>query len=47
MIITLALVMIPQDFLHSLPTFVQYLLGSPILAASIAIVLNKVLPGGR
>ncbi|WP_325175896.1 hypothetical protein [Paenibacillus profundus] len=48
MIITLALVMIPQDFLHPLPTFVQYLLGSPILAASIAaIVLNKVLPGGR
>lgn len=48
MILTLALVMIPQDFLHSLPTFVQYLLGSPILAASIAaIVLNKVLPGGK
>lgn len=46
MILTLALVLIPQDFLYSLPTFVQYLLGSPILAASMAaILLNKFLPG--
>ncbi len=48
MIITLALVLIPSDFLNSLPTFVQYLLGSPILAASMAaIILNKVLPSGQ
>lgn len=45
MIITLALVLIPDEFLSSLPSFVQYLLGSPILAASLAaIVLNKILP---
>lgn len=31
MILTLALVLIPKDFLYTLPTFVQYLLGSPIL----------------
>ncbi|OAB26502.1 xanthine/uracil permease [Paenibacillus macquariensis subsp. defensor] len=44
MIITLALVLIPKDFLYSLPTFSQYLLGSPLLAASIAaILLNKLL----
>ncbi|WP_339268193.1 solute carrier family 23 protein [Paenibacillus sp. FSL R5-0744] len=48
MIITLALVLIPGDYLHSLPSFVQYLLGSPILAASLAaILLNKLLPGGK
>lgn len=45
MILTLALVLIPKDFLYSLPTFLQYLLGSPLLAASIAaILLNKLLP---
>lgn len=45
MILTLALVLIPKDYLYSLPTFVQYLLGSPILAAAMAaIVLNKCLP---
>jgi uracil-xanthine permease len=48
MIITLALVLIPGDYLHSLPSFVQYLLGSPILAASLAaILLNKLLPSGK
>lgn len=48
MIITLALVLIPKDYLYSLPTFVQYLLGSPILAASLAaILLNKILPGEK
>ena len=42
MILTLALVLIPKDFLYTLPTFVQYLLGSPILVASLAaILLNK------
>lgn len=45
MILTLALVLIPKDYLYSLPTFVQYLLGSPILVAAMAaIVLNKCLP---
>ncbi|WP_339318035.1 solute carrier family 23 protein [Paenibacillus sp. FSL R10-2734] len=48
MIITLALVLIPGDYLHSLPSFVQYLLGSPILAASLAaILLNKLLPSSK
>ncbi|WP_449600432.1 uracil-xanthine permease family protein [Paenibacillus sp. Marseille-Q9583] len=48
MIITLALVLIPGDYLHSLPSFAQYLLGSPILAASLAaILLNKLLPSGK
>ncbi|AYB47924.1 uracil-xanthine permease family protein [Paenibacillus lautus] len=48
MILTLALVLIPKDFLHTLPTFVQYLLGSPILAASLAaILLNKLLPSAK
>lgn len=44
MILTLALVLIPKEFLYTLPDFVQYLLGSPILGASLAaIVLNKLL----
>lgn len=48
MILTLALVLIPKDFLYTLPTFVQYLLGSPILAASLAaILLNKLLPNEK
>ncbi|WP_373426129.1 uracil-xanthine permease family protein [Paenibacillus radicibacter] len=48
MILTLALVLIPKDYLYALPTFVQYLLGSPILAASLAaILLNKLLPTGN
>lgn len=48
MIITLALVLIPSDFVNTLPSFVQYLLGSPILAASIAaIILNKILPNAK
>lgn len=48
MILTLALVLIPKDYLYSLPTFVQYLLGSPILAAALAaIILNKCLPNSN
>lgn len=48
MILTMALVLIPKDYLNSLPTFMQYLLGSPILAASMApIILNKILPSGK
>lgn len=45
MIIALALALMPDEFLHSLPSFVQYLFGSPIATASIiAIILNKILP---
>lgn len=45
MILTLALTLIPEEFLYSLPTTVQYLFGSPVATAAIAaIVLNKLLP---
>ena len=45
MILTLALTLLPDDFLYSLPTTVQYLFGSPVATAAIvAILLNKVLP---
>jgi len=45
MIFALALALMPDEFLYSLPNFVQYLFGSPIATASIiAIVLNKILP---
>lgn len=45
MIVTLALILMPEDFLYSLPTTLQYIFGSPVAAASIvAILLNKVLP---
>ncbi len=45
MIITLALTLLPEDFLYSLPTTLQYLLGSPVATAAIvAILLNKLLP---
>lgn len=48
MIFTLALVLIPDEFLSTMPTFVQYILGSPILVASVtAIVLNKILPSAK
>ncbi|MHA0856742.1 uracil-xanthine permease family protein [Paenibacillus sp. CMAA1364] len=48
MILTLALVLIPKDFLYSLPTIAQYLLGSPLLLASMAaILLNKLLPSAQ
>ena len=44
-ILTLALTLLPKDFLYALPTTVQYLFGSPIAtAALVAIMLNKVLP---
>lgn len=44
-ILTLALTMIPEEFLSSLPTTIQYLFGSPLAVASIAaILLNKLLP---
>ncbi|MGE7837966.1 uracil-xanthine permease family protein [Viridibacillus arvi] len=45
MILTLALTLLPDDFLYSLPSTVQYLFGSPVATAAIvAIVLNKLLP---
>ncbi|WP_369436413.1 solute carrier family 23 protein [Lysinibacillus fusiformis] len=45
MILTLALTLLPDDFLYSLPTTVQYLFSSPVAtAAIIAILLNKILP---
>ncbi|AQP53205.1 xanthine/uracil permease [Vagococcus penaei] len=48
MIVTLGLILIPQDFITTLPQFLQYLFGSPIATASIvAIILNKVLPSER
>ena len=48
MILTLALTLLPEDFLYSLPTTVQYLFGSPVATAAIvAILLNKLLPSTR
>jgi NCS2 family nucleobase:cation symporter-2 len=47
-ILTLALTLLPKDFLYSLPTTIQYLFGSPIATAAIvAILLNKVLPSTK
>jgi len=47
-ILTLALTLLPDDFLYSLPTTVQYLFGSPIAtAALVAIILNKILPRSK
>lgn len=44
-VLTLALTLLPKDFLNTLPTTVQYLFGSPIATAAIvAIMLNKLLP---
>ena len=48
MILTLALTLLPKDFLYTLPTTVQYLFGSPIATAAIvAIMLNKILPSAK
>ena len=45
MILTLALTLIPKDFLYSLPTVLQYLFNSPVATAAIAaILLNRLLP---
>lgn len=45
MILTLALALIPEDFLIALPTFIQYFFSSPIATASIvAILLHILLP---
>lgn len=48
MILTLALTFIPEDFLYSLPTTLQYLFNSPVATAAIAaILLNKSLPSAK
>ncbi|MEG2709005.1 MAG: solute carrier family 23 protein [Vagococcus sp.] len=45
MIIALGLILIPKEFIQTLPNFLQYLFSSPIATASIAaMVLNKILP---
>ena len=44
-VITIALVLIPQKIVHGAPQMVQYLLGSPVaMAALTAIVLNLIMP---
>lgn len=44
-VITIALVLIPQKIVHGAPQMVQYLLGSPVAMAAItAIVLNLIMP---
>ncbi|MBB1085980.1 uracil-xanthine permease family protein [Limosilactobacillus fastidiosus] len=44
-VITIALVLIPQKVVHSAPQMIQYLLGSPVAMAAItAIVLNLLMP---
>lgn len=44
-VITIALVLIPQKIIHSAPQMIQYLLGSPVAMAAItAIVLNLIMP---
>lgn len=48
MILTLALTLIPDDFLYSLPVTLQYIFGSPVATAAIAaIILNKLLPNAK
>lgn len=48
MILTLALTLIPKDFLYSLPNVLQYLFNSPVATAAIAaILLNKLLPNTK
>ncbi|MFD1899825.1 nucleobase:cation symporter-2 family protein [Enterococcus termitis] len=48
MILTLALTLIPKEFIQTLPQFLQYLFGSSVATASIAaILLNRLLPTER
>lgn len=48
MILTLALTLIPKEFIQSLPHFLQYLFGSSVATASIAaILLNRLLPNEK
>ncbi|MGX7245208.1 uracil-xanthine permease family protein [Enterococcus quebecensis] len=45
MILTIALTLIPKEFIQSLPQFLQYLFSSSVATASIAaILLNRLLP---
>ncbi|MEI5995496.1 uracil-xanthine permease family protein [Candidatus Enterococcus mansonii] len=45
MIVTLALTLIPKEFIQALPPFLNYLFGSSVATASIAaILLNRILP---
>lgn len=44
-IMTLALTLLPKEFLETLPQFLQYLFSSPVATASIvAILLHTILP---
>lgn len=44
-ILALALFLLPKDYAYSLPTYVQYLISSPIAVGAIAaILLNKICP---
>lgn len=48
MILTLALTLIPKEFIQSLPQFMQYLFSSSVATASIAaILLNRLLPSEK
>ncbi|EOH99816.1 uracil-xanthine permease [Enterococcus haemoperoxidus ATCC BAA-382] len=48
MILTLALTLIPKDFIQSLPQLLQYFFGSSVATASIAaILLNRILPAEK
>lgn len=48
MILTIALTLIPEEFIQSLPQFLQYLFGSSVATASIAaIILNRLLPSEK
>lgn len=44
-VLTIALIFIPKDFVSTLPTILQYLFASPIATAAIAaMILNKIIP---
>lgn len=45
MVISLALYLLPKDYMATLPELLQYVLGSTVASAAIvAIVLNLILP---
>lgn len=48
MILTIALTLIPEEFIQTLPSFLQYLFSSSVATASVAaILLNSILPAER
>ncbi|EOI01973.1 uracil-xanthine permease [Enterococcus moraviensis ATCC BAA-383] len=48
MILTLALTLLPKEFIQTLPQFLQYLFSSSVATASIAaILLNRILPNEK